>query len=92
MSSTKEVKRMFDLCRQYDVYEPWLKDNGFSLEDLPLVAENETGERVIIEAERDENGNPIWKISTLQEGNKYHNWIRVNYYYEDGTVEELYEH
>jgi hypothetical protein len=86
MSSTREIKRRFDLCRQYDVFEPWLFECGFSWEDLPLTAKTETGEDVIVDA-FSQDDKIVWQISTLQ-GN---GWIRVNLYYEDGTVEELYE-
>ena len=86
--STKEVKKMFDLCRQYDVFEPWLKENGYTIEDLPLAAKNEDGESVIIESGgTDERGKVIWRISTLQSNR----WMRVNYYYYDGYIEETYE-
>lgn len=85
MESTTKVKRMFDLCRQYDVYEPWLKENGFTLQDLPLTAKTEDGEDVIVEA-LEQDGEVVWKITTVQSNN----WLRTNYYYEDGTVEELY--
>ena len=88
MKSTREVTKMFDLGRQYDVFEPWLKENGFSIEDLPLTAKTELGEDVIVEAWRDDDGKLVWKISTLQKNR----WYRVNVYYDDGTVEELYEH
>jgi len=85
---TKDVMKKFDLCRQYDVFEVWLKECGFSIDDLPLSAKTETGEDVIVEATRDDDGKIVWKISTMQKND----WIRVNYYYDDGLVEELYEH
>ena len=87
MSSTKDVAKKFDLCRQYDVYGPWLKENGFKLEDLPLTTTTETGEDVIIMAQLDNDGEIVWKISTLQDNG----WIRINYYHKDGTVEEMFE-
>lgn len=87
MSSTIDVRKKFDLYRQYDVYEPWLKENGFTLNDLPLSAKTDCGEDVIIEAERDDDGNIIWKISTFQDNG----WLRINRYHNDGTVEESYE-
>ena len=88
MISTKEITKMFDLGRQYDVYAPWLKANGYTTEDLPLHAKTEHGEDVIVEATHDENGKIVWKITTVQKNR----WYRINYYYDDGTVEELYEH
>lgn len=87
MKSTTEIKKMYDLGFQYDVFEPWLKANGFELENLPLTAETEDGENVIVEAYRDENGELVWKISTLQDNG----WMRINIYYSDHTVEELYK-
>lgn len=86
MKSTTEITRLFDLGRQYDVFEPWLKENGRSIEDLPLSAETEDGEYVIVEA-FEQDGDIVWHISTVQSNN----WVRINNYYRDGTVEEYYE-
>ena len=85
MVSTKEIKQELKLSGQYRVFERWLKANGYSTEDLPLAAETEDGEDVIVEAEHDEDG-LVWKISTLQKNG----WMRINYYYKDGTIEETY--
>lgn len=86
--STNDVRKKYDLYGQYDVYLPWLHENGLSMRDLPVTAKTETGEIVFIEVNgRDDDGHWIWKISTLQ-GNGV---FLVNYYYYDGTVEELYE-
>ena len=84
--STLEVKKMYDLGRQYDVIGPWLKENGCTINDLPLSAKNDSGEDVIVEAQIDENGDPIWKITTIQKNE----WSRINFYHRDGTVEEMY--
>ena len=43
---------------------------------------DENNDNIIIEVTND-----YLKISTLQRNN----WTRVNYYYKDGTTEELYE-
>ena len=86
MTSTENIKRKFDLCRQYDVFEPWLKECGYSWNDLPLTAKTESGEDVIVDAfTQDEK--IVWHIATLQDNG----WIRINLYYEDGTVEELFD-
>lgn len=86
--STNEVKKMYDLCRQYDVFKPWLTENGYAIEDLPLAAENEDGEAVILQiAGTDERGDPIFEMTTAQSNG----WLRINYYYRDGTVEETYK-
>lgn len=72
----------------YNIFEPWLKQNGYTVTDLPLTAEWYTGEPVIVEVTgKDESGNWIWKLSTAQDNG----WMRITYYYADGTVEELYE-
>ena len=86
--STTDVKKKFDLHHQYDVFLPWLHENGVSMRDLPVTAQTETGETVIVEVNgRDDDGHWIWRISTLQENG----WIRVNNYYYDGTVDEMFE-
>ena len=87
MSSTTNVAKKFDLHGQYHVFQPWLEENGFSLEDLPLTAKTEDGETVIVEAYYNEEKELIWKISTCQDNG----WIRVNHYHPDGTVEESFE-
>lgn len=43
---------------------------------------NEEGENLIVEV----TGEYV-KLTTMQSNN----WARVNYYYKDGTIEELYE-
>ena len=85
MKSTKEIKQELNISLAYSVFEPWLKANGFTIEDLPLTATNEDGEEVIIEAYKDDDGT-VWKISTLQSNG----WTRINHYHKDGTIEELY--
>lgn len=86
MSSTKEVAKKFDLYGQYAVYQPWLEENGFTLEDLPLTAKTECNEDVIVDAYY-EGDELIWKITTIQSNG----WLRTNYYHSDGTVEETFE-
>ena len=88
MKSTSEIRKMYDWGCEYDVIGPWLKENGFTPADLPLLATNEDGEEVIVEAYgTDENGDIIWQLTTMQKNN----WLRINVYYKDGTVEALYE-
>lgn len=53
---------------------------------LPLNAENEDKERVVIE--KLHNGDmKYYQLSTFQNND----WVRVNRYYEDGSFDETYE-
>lgn len=53
---------------------------------LPLTAENEDKERVVIE--KLHNGDmKYYQLSTFQNND----WVRVNRYYEDGSFDETYE-
>lgn len=53
---------------------------------LPLMAENESKERVIIE--KLHNGDmKYYQLSTFQNND----WVRINRYYEDGSIDETYE-
>ena len=86
--STDQIRKMYDWGREYDVIGPWLEENGFGPSDLPMVATNEDGESVIVEVYgTDENGNIIWQLTTSQKNG----WLRIDVYYKDGTVEELYK-
>ena len=86
---TNEVIKKYDLAFQYGVFEPWLKENGFTIEDLPLTATTELGEEVVIECEWNEDLHErVWKTSVLQQNG----WLRVKRYYADHTIEETYEH
>lgn len=53
---------------------------------LPLHGENENGESIVIEAGRNEVGE-FYEVTTVQNNN----WLRINTYYKDGTVEERYD-
>ena len=53
---------------------------------FPMTAVNADGEAVIVEAGK-EGGVRFYKLSTAQ----HNNWLRINYIWEDGTMEELYE-
>lgn len=53
---------------------------------LPLNAENEDKERVIIE--KLYNGDmKYYQLSTFQSND----WVRINRYYEDGSIDTTYE-
>ena len=84
--STEDIRRMYDFGRQYDVFGKWLKDCGFTMDNLPLLAKSEDGEDVIVDAHKDEYGALVWKITTFQDNG----WTREDHYHEDGIVEELY--
>ena len=53
---------------------------------LPIDATNDEGEFVIIEAGT-RDGERYFRLTTAQ----HNGWCRINYVYEDGTVEELFE-
>jgi hypothetical protein len=55
-------------------------------ENIPTFDINDDGENVIIEAGKNEMGK-YYKLTTVQ----HNGWCRVNYYYEDGCMEETYE-
>ena len=50
-----------------------------------VAGTNENGERVVIEHYRGDE--PYFKVTTFQNNN----WTRINYYYKDGSTEEIYE-
>lgn len=52
---------------------------------LPAIGENENNEMVLLYQGEDENG-AFYMTMTAQSNN----WIRINTYYEDGTVNETY--
>lgn len=56
--------------------------------NLPVSATNENGENVIIEEGSDSELGHFYRTETAQ----HNNWCRINYYYENGDTEELYEH
>lgn len=53
---------------------------------LPLNAENESGEMVVIEGGKDDNGE-YYRITTVQKND----WRRVEYIYKNGDRSETYE-
>ena len=65
-----------------------LRAEGFAESDLPLLGKNEDGASVILSAITDiSDGSTAFKLETAQENG----WMRINIFYKDGTVEELYE-
>ena len=54
--------------------------------DFPVGGINDDGEDVIIERGRNEHGEYV-RTEALQDNN----WVRINYYYENGDMEEMYE-
>jgi hypothetical protein len=54
---------------------------------FPLAAENQDGEVVIIEAGRNKSGDRFFRLTTAQDNG----WTRINYIWEDGTIEELFQ-
>lgn len=57
----------------------------FKSEDFPVAGLNENGERVIID--RYDGDESYFKVTTYQNND----WIRINYFYKDGSVDEIYE-
>jgi len=53
---------------------------------LPLMGENKVGESVIVSEGKDEEGH-YYQTETAQ----YNGWLRVNTYYETGTVTETFD-
>lgn len=52
-----------------------------------MAAKTEFGENMIVDARYDDDGEVVWKISTMQDND----WLRINRYDKNGTVEEAYE-
>lgn len=53
---------------------------------LPLAGENEHGEVVIIE-EGKVDEERVFRVTTAQ----HNGWVRINYFYKDGSVEEMFD-
>ena len=53
---------------------------------LPAVSVNDKGENVIVSKEPYEN-DYCYRLDTYQRNN----WVRVNRYYPDGSIDETYE-
>ena len=54
---------------------------------FPLYGENEDDEAQVIEVGADREMGQFFRVTTYQSND----WVRVNIYYEDGTVEETFE-
>lgn len=52
---------------------------------LPIMGRNQDGEPVLIEEGRNEDGH-LYQLSTSQDNG----WLRINTYYEDGSIDETY--
>ena len=70
----------------FEYIENLLRKSGFTISDLPLSADNEDEELVILEAGKDEH-DEYYETTTVQ----HNDWCRVNRYYKDGTSTEVYE-
>lgn len=57
----------------------------FKCEDFPVAGLNDSGERVVID--RYDGDESYFKVTTYQNND----WIRINYFYKDGSVDEIYE-
>lgn len=55
--------------------------------EFPLYGENENEESQIIEIGTNEELGRFFRLTTFQ----HNGWTRINIYYEDGTVEEIFE-
>ena len=55
--------------------------------EMPVTYENSKGENAIITKGISEDGTKFFTVKTMQKND----WIAVNTYYEDGTIEETYE-
>ena len=64
-----------------------IEDTGYTIDDLPLTSVNDDGENIIVDREDTEDGQIVLKLSTAQDNG----WMRVNYFWPDGTTEEMYE-
>lgn len=65
----------------------WLDLFEIDIDDLPAVGVNSDDETILIELVN-MDGEQVIKWTTCQSNG----WERINYYWSDGTVEELYKH
>ena len=54
--------------------------------EFPMVGKDEVNNTVLVVKGENENGKYV-KTETAQKNN----WIRINYYYENGDTEELFD-
>ena len=67
----------------YNEIKTLVEESG---KELPLSATNENGENVIIENDYID-GEHAFRLTTAQ----HNNWCRINTFYQDGTVDEMFE-
>ena len=79
--STTVVPQQLCTPINYDTLKQFCLDAN-----LPATAVNDKGESVVISTEPFE-GSCCYRLDTCQ----HNGWIRTNYYYEDGSVDELFE-
>lgn len=60
---------------------------GYADESYPLGGKNFYGENIIIYKGKRVDGVRFFRVKTAQ----HNGWIRIKWYYEDGTTEETYE-
>ena len=83
MVSIKQIKEQYNIKRQYDLFEPWLKANGFSFSDLPLFCKTKDGDSVCI-CSFIENDQLVWCVDVVPlKGKSYYIC-----YYPDGSIDE----
>lgn len=70
----------------YKEIDKKVKDFG---KGMPISATNEDGEDVIIEGGREPKNNNLrfYQLTTVQKNG----WLRINVYWEDGTIEEWFD-
>ena len=54
--------------------------------ECPAIGTNANGEAFIIESGQNDSGE-YYRVTTAQKNN----WLRINTYYEDDTIEETYK-
>lgn len=79
--STTVVSRQICTPVNYDTLKQFCLDTNLS-----ATAINDNGESVVISTEPFE-GSYCYRLDTCQ----HNGWIRTNYYYEDGSIDELFE-
>ena len=77
------LKALIDL-KVVESLEEITKD--YADEDFPLTGKNIYGESLFI-FKGESDGKRFFKVTTFQ----HNDWCRIKVYWEDGTVEEMYE-
>jgi len=70
----------------YPAFDRMMLEKGYTLGDLPLSGEDAEGNDVILSAASSDGG-IVWTVHTYQENG----WVRINNYYPDGTIDELFD-